>query len=65
MSRRTTTTHTSAFHNSERDLLKSASAPAAGRHRTAATTPAHTPTLKPGPAPARRLRAARKAQPKT
>jgi hypothetical protein len=64
MSRRKTTTHTSAFHDSERELLKSASTPTAGRHRATADKPAVTPTLVPGPAPVKRARTPRPVQPK-
>ena len=64
MSRRTTTTHTSAFHDSERDLLKAASTSTAGRHRAATEKTAAKPTLVPGPAPVKRARAPRPVQAK-
>ena len=64
MSRRKTTTHTSAFHDSERELLKSASTPTAGRHRATADKPAVTPARVPDPAPAKRVRTPRPVQPK-
>jgi hypothetical protein len=64
MSRRKTTTHTSAFHDSERELLKSASTPTAGRHRATADKPALTPARVSEPAPAKRVRTQRPLQPK-
>ena len=64
MSRRTTTTHTSAFHDSERDLVKAASTSTAGRHRAAAETQTVKPALVPGPTPVKRVRAPRPVQAK-
>jgi hypothetical protein len=62
MTRRATTTRRSNAHDSTKALLKAASTPTPGRHRSSEQEPA--PRLMPGTVPIHRPRRARAPMPK-